>query len=64
MVVGGIASVSLTRLISGLLYGVGTLDPYVFAAVGRLLGSIALVANYFPARRAAKIDPALALRYE
>ena len=64
IVVGGIASVSLTRMISGLLYGVGTMDPYVFLAVAGLLGSIALVANYFPARRAAKIDPALALRHE
>ena len=64
IVVGGVASVGLTRMISGLLYGVGTMDPYVFAAVAGLLGSIALLANYFPARRAARIDPAVALRHE
>jgi putative ABC transport system permease protein len=64
ILVGGVASVGLTRLISGLLYGVGTMDPYVFAAVAGLLASIALLANYFPARRSAKIDPMAALRYE
>src|SRR5215469_1000227 len=64
ILVGGVASVGLTRLISGLLYGVGAMDPYVFAAVAGLLASIALLANYFPARRSAKIDPMAALRYE
>jgi putative ABC transport system permease protein len=64
IIVGGIASVGLNRMISSLLYGVGTGDPYVFAAVAGLLASIALLANYFPARRAAKIDPMVALRYE
>jgi putative ABC transport system permease protein len=64
IVVGGVASVGLVRMISGLLYGVGTLDPYVFASVAGLLASIALLANYFPARRAAKVDPMVALRYE
>jgi putative ABC transport system permease protein len=64
IIIGGIASVGLNRMISSLLYGVGTGDPYVFAAVAGLLASIALLANYFPARRAAKIDPMVALRYE
>src|SRR5215472_16801617 len=64
VVVGGVASVGLTRMISGLLYGVGTMDPYVFAAVVGLLLSVALLANYFPARRSAKLDPMVALRYE
>jgi putative ABC transport system permease protein len=62
--VGIIASVVLTRTISGLLYGVGAMDAYVFAVVSGLLASIALLANYFPARRAAKVDPMVALRYE
>lgn len=64
VVVGSVASLGLARMISGLLYGVGAMDPYVFLAVGGLLGSIALLANYFPARRAAKIEPAVALRHE
>src|SRR5215813_1352248 len=61
---GMIASVVLTRTISGLLYGVGAMDGYVFTVVSGLLASIALLANYFPARRAAKVDPMVALRYE
>ena len=61
---GMIASVVLTRTISGLLYGVGAMDGSVFTVVSGLLASIALLANYFPARRAAKVDPMVALRYE
>jgi putative ABC transport system permease protein len=64
IVVGGLASLGLTRTMSGLLYGVGTMDPYVFATVAGLLATIALLANYIPARRAAKVDPMVALRYE
>ena len=61
---GVIVSAGLTRLISGLLYGVRAIDPYIFAAVAALLASVALAANYFPARRAAKVEPMAALRYE
>jgi putative ABC transport system permease protein len=64
IVLGGIASVALTRMISRLLYGVGALDSYVFLVVAGLQASIALMANYVPARRAAKVDPMVALRYE
>jgi|HubBroStandDraft_1064217.scaffolds.fasta_scaffold03337_5 predicted permease len=57
-------SAGLTRLLSGLLYGVRPLDPVVLGAVSALLGAVALFASYLPARRAARIDPMAALRCE
>ena len=58
------ASVALTRLISGLLFGVTPLDLPTFAGVSLLLFAVACLASYIPARRATRIDPMAALRHE
>jgi hypothetical protein len=58
------AAVGLTRLMSALLFGVNALDPLTYIAVAATLASIALLASYFPARRATNVDPVIALRWE
>jgi ABC-type antimicrobial peptide transport system permease subunit len=62
LTLGIAAAVAATRLLSTLLFGVSPLDPKVFLAVAVLLASVALLASWLPARRAAAVDPMAALR--
>lgn len=64
VVVGAIGGLAVSRTMSSVLYGVRSNDPVTFASVSVLVGIVAFLASYIPARRAAKVDPMVALRYE
>jgi putative ABC transport system permease protein len=60
--VGAAAALAATRVVSGVLVGVSASDPLTFAGAALFLGLVALLASYLPARRATRIDPAIAMR--
>jgi putative ABC transport system permease protein len=63
-VIGIVGALSLSRLLASQLYGVRPTDPVTFVTVAGLLMIVSLVASYLPARRAMRVDPMIALRYE
>jgi putative ABC transport system permease protein len=63
-ILGAAGAFTLTRFLSGMLFGVSSLDPLTFVAMAMTLIAVTLLACYIPARRASRVDPLVALRYE
>jgi putative ABC transport system permease protein len=64
LAIGSAAAFAATRMLGTLLYGISAADPVTYVVLALLLGAIALLATYIPARRATKVNPVIALRYE
>jgi putative ABC transport system permease protein len=61
---GVAGALAITRYLSSMLFGLTAVDPLTYVAVAVLFTAVALIASYVPARRATKVDPLIALRYE
>jgi len=64
VLLGLVGAYAVTRVMNSLLFGVASTDPFTFASVTLLLGCVALLASYIPARRAARVDPLVALHFD
>src|SRR6185369_865231 len=64
LIIGLIGAAAVTRIMSSLLFGVSATDPIIFAATTLLLTTVVMLSSYVPGRRAARVDPMIALRNE